>query len=298
VTPRTGTPSSIAPLTDVSDWARGSGLEIVLLVVGGVLGARLLTWLGNRLEGRIDEGSDALVRSEAAKHRHAVVQVLRYVAILVLWTVVAILVMSRLGVPVSGIAAPAAALGVALGLGAQRFVQDILSGFFVVAEKQYGFGDVVRLQVGSGVAPVTGTVEDVTLRVTQIRTLDGEVVITPNGSILQVTNLSRDWARAVVDVPVPTGADINVVTEELVRISGEAYGDASLHELLLDTPTVAGVESLGRDGLSLRLVARTLPGKQFEVGRALRRRIASGLLEQGVVLRPHLDTARPTGHAS
>ena len=289
---------SIAPLTDVSTWARGSGLEISLLVIGAVLGGRLIGWFSGRLEGRIDEGSGALVRSEAAKHRHAVVQVLRYVAILVLWTVVAFLVLPRFGIPVSGIAAPAAALGVALGLGAQRFVQDILSGFFVVAEKQYGFGDVIRLNVGSGIAPVTGTVEDVTLRVTQIRTADGEVVMTSNGQIMQVTNLSRDWARAVVDVPVPAGVDVNVVSEGLVRIGQLAYEDSRLHDLLLDEPTVTGVESLARDELSIRLVARTLPGKQFEVGRQLRRRIAAGLREQGVVLSPQLDTAVPTGHAS
>ena len=289
---------SIAPLTDVSTWARGSGLEIVLLVLGGVLGGRFISWVGDRVEGRIDEGSDALVRSEAAKHRHAVAQVLQYVAILVLWTVIAIEVLDRLGVPVSGIAAPAAALGVALGLGAQRFVSDVLSGFFVVAERQYGFGDVIRIACSGGVAPVTGTVEDVTLRVTTVRTLDGEVVVTPNGNILQITNLSRDWARAVIDVPVPSGADVNVVTDELVRIAGAAYDDPTLRDLLLDPPTVAGVESLGVDELSIRVVARTLPGKQFEVGRELRRRIAAGMRQQGVELTPQLDTAVPTAQAS
>ncbi len=290
--------SSIAPLSDVSSWARGNGLEVVLLVLGAVLASRLVGFAGSRLEGRIDEGSDALVRSEAAKHRHAVVQVLRYVAILVVWAVTGVLVLQRFGIPVSGIAAPAAALGVALGLGAQRFVQDILSGFFVVAEKQYGFGDVIRVTLGSGIAPVTGTVEDVTLRVTTVRTLDGEVVVTPNGNIMQVTNLSRDWARAVIDVPVPAGADVNVVSDGLVRIGQEAYEDSTLHDLLLDAPSVTGVESLGRDELSIRLIARTLPGKQFEVGRELRRRIAAGMRSEGVVLQPQVDTAVPTAHAT
>jgi small conductance mechanosensitive channel len=291
-------PQAIAPLTDVSSWARGNGLEAVLIVLGAVLGGRLISWLGKRVEGSIDEGSEALVRSETAKHRHAVTQVLTYVAILVLWTVAGVLVLDRLGVPVTGLAAPAAALGVALGFGAQRFVADILTGFFVVAERQYGFGDVIRLSLGSGIAPVTGTVEDVTLRVTQIRTADGEVVITPNGAIMQVTNLSRDWARAVIDVPVPTGADVNVVSEELQRIGEEAYADERLHDLLLDAPSVMGVESLGRDELNIRFVARTLPGKQFDVGRQLRRRIATGLREKGIILAPTLDAVAPSAQAS
>jgi len=87
-------------------------------------------------------------------------------------------------------------IGVALGFGAQRIVQDVLSGFFMVAEHQYGFGDLVRLNVTGVANSVTGTVEEVTLRITRVRTPDGEVVTTPNGQIVQVINLSRDWARA------------------------------------------------------------------------------------------------------
>jgi small conductance mechanosensitive channel len=93
--------------------------------------------------------------------------------------------------------------GVALGFGAQRIVQDLLAGFFIITERQYGFGDVIRLAVVGIGEPRTGTVEDVTLRVTQMRTVDGEVVVTPNGQIVQVVNLSRDWARAVIDIPLP-----------------------------------------------------------------------------------------------
>ena len=91
----------------------------------------------------------------------------------------------------------------ALGFGAQRIVQDILAGFFIITERQYGFGDVVRGLRAWRTTGVTGTVEDVTLRVTTVRSANGEVIIVPNGQIVQVTNMSRDWARAVVDVPVP-----------------------------------------------------------------------------------------------
>ncbi len=108
-------------------------------------------------------------------------------AILVaIYVLAALLVLPRLGVPVAGLVAPATVAGVALGFGAQRIVQDLLAGLFLITERQYGFGDVVRLTVTGAGAPVTGTVEDVTLRVTQIRTVNGEVVITPNGQIVQV----------------------------------------------------------------------------------------------------------------
>lgn len=288
---------AITPLTDVSHWARGSGLEVVLLGVGVVLGARALRWIGEAITGRIDDnaaGSDTLVRSEQSKHRHAVARVVTYVAIVGLYSITGVLVLDRVGVPVTSLVAPAAALGVALGFGAQRIVQDILAGFFLVTERQYGYGDVIRLSLGSGIEPVTGTVEDVTLRVTQIRTVNGEVIITPNGHILQVTNLSRDWARAVVDVPVPVTADLNAVIECLAEVGQEAFADPDLHDLLLDEPTVMGVESLSIDQLNLRLVARTLPGKQFEVGQLLRSRIALRLRQQGVHLSPSINTTDAT----
>ncbi|HEX9515426.1 MAG TPA: mechanosensitive ion channel domain-containing protein, partial [Streptosporangiaceae bacterium] len=143
--------------------------------------------------------------------------------------------------------------------------------------------------------PAIGTVEDVTLRVTTVRTAGGEVVITPNGQISQVTNLSRDWARAVVDVPVPAAADVNRVSDLLRLIGEEAYKERELRSLLLDPPVVMGVQSIDVDHFQVRLVARTLPGKQFDVGRMLRVRIAAGLRREGIILPAVLETAEPAG---
>src|SRR5471030_2116057 len=107
-------------------------------------------------------------------------------------------------------------------------VQDLLAGFFIITERQYGFGDLIRISALGSTTGVTGTVEDVTLRVTNLRTVDGEVVIIPNGQINQVTNLSRDWARAVVDVPLPATADITRVNTILHAVGEAVYADTSL----------------------------------------------------------------------
>jgi moderate conductance mechanosensitive channel len=160
-------------------------------------------------------------------------------------------------------------------------VQDLLSGFFIITEKQYGFGDLVALTVTAGV-DARGTVEEVTLRVTKLRTSDGEVFTVPNGQIVRSLNLSKDWARAVVDVPVPTSADINEINDALRDVSEIAMRDDSLPALLLDEPQLMGVESIEKDTVNLRMVARTLPGKQFEVGRRLRALVVSSLRRAGV----------------
>jgi small-conductance mechanosensitive channel len=293
--------SAIAPLSDFNLWARGDLLVIVLLILGAVLLTRLADWGRGRIMERIDARaavSDELVRSEAAKHRHVVAQVLTWSILAVIYIVTAVLVVQRLGVPLAGLVAPAALISAALGLGLQRFIQDIGAGFFITGERQYGFGDVVRISVAGVAEPAVGTVEEVTLRVTRIRSVSGEVIITPNGQIIQVTNLSRDWARAVVDVPVPSSVDVGHATEVLQRVGREAYADERLRKMMLDQPTVMGVERIEVDAFSVRLVARTLPGMQFDVGREIRARVASAFRTEGIIVSAELDTGRATRNAS
>lgn len=280
-------PHVFGPTNDIQTWARSNGLQVVLIVIGSILLTRMVTWIGYRVTKRIDDEfktNDELVRTEQAKHRHAVAQVITWVTIVLVYTIATLMVLDRIGIPISSLVAPATVLGAALGFGAQRIVQDLLAGFFIITERQYGFGDVVNIMaVGAG-DPAQGTVEDVTLRVTKLRTADGEVVTIPNGQIVKSINLSRDWARSVIDVPVPATADVNRVNELLVRVGTDAFEDARLRPLLLDTPSVMGVESLSMDEVHVRMVARTLPGKQFDVGRELRARIVTAFARSGIVV--------------
>jgi small-conductance mechanosensitive channel len=292
---------AIAPLDDLNRWARGDLLEIVLLVLGAILVTRLAQWARGRIVTRIDaraRETDELVRSELAKHRHVVAQVVTWAFLAMVYVVTAVLVVQRLGVPLAGLVAPAALLSAALGFGMQRFVQDIGAGFFITAERQYGFGDVIRISVTGVSESAVGTVEDVTLRVTRIRSVSGEVITTPNGQITQVTNLSRDWARAVIDVPVPAAIEVGRVTDVLRRVGEQAWNDDRLRKMMLDPPTVMGVERIEVDTFSVRMVARTLPGKQFDIGRELRARVASAFRREGINVTAGLDTGHATGGAA
>jgi small-conductance mechanosensitive channel len=276
-------------------------LVIILLVLGAILLTRLADWARGRIVERIDArfaNAEELVRSEAAKHRHVVAQVLTWSTLAVIYVVTAVLVVQLLGVPLAGLVAPAALISAALGFGLQRFVQDIGAGFFITGERQYGFGDVVRISATGVAEPAVGTVEEVTLRVTRIRSMSGEVITTPNGQISQVTNLSRDWARAVIDVPVPSWVDVGHATEVLESVGREVYTDERLSRMMLDEPTVMGVERMEVETFSVRMVARTLPGMQFGVGREIRARVASAFRTQGIIVSAELDTGHATGSAS
>lgn len=276
---------AVAPLSDLGVWLRSSGLEIILFVLGAVLLGRFIRWAGDRITSRIDTDStrgDAVVRSEASKHRHTLAQVLSWLCTVVIWAVTGALVLGRFGVPFTNLAVPVTVVGVALGVGAQQVVKDLIGGIFIIAERQYGFGDMVHIAATPNTEGATGTIEDVTLRVTRVRTPEGEVVLIPNGQVMQVTNLSRDWARAVVDIPLGTGVDVVRANEVLREVGTAAFKDSELRPLLLDTPTVMGVESFAGGQVNVRLVARTLPGKQFDVARRLRARVAVAFQREGI----------------
>ena len=278
-----------AGVADIKDWFAGQFLEAVLVVLGSVLLARFASWVGARVTRRIDataRRSGELVRSEAAKHRHSLTQVLTWAAVVLIYVMAVVLVLSLLGLPITSLVAPATVLGVGLGFGAQRVVQDVLAGFFIITERQYGYGDSVGIVTLGGQADAYGTVEDVTLRITRLRSPDGEVVHIPNGQIIRAVNYSRDWARAVIDVPVPAGSDPALFDALLHTVGEQAFADPELGRLLLDPPTVMGAESLDLDQIDVRVVARTLPGKQFDVSRELRGRIARALAREGMPSTP------------
>jgi small-conductance mechanosensitive channel len=271
---------------DIGEWIITRGLRIVMLFIAAVLAARFVSWVAQQVTRQLDVGfteSDALVRSEATKHRQAVASVIQWVSIVIIAIWVIMQISEVLQFSVGGLVAPATVLGAALGFGAQQLVKDLLSGFFIIVEKQYGFGDLVSLTVTGVAAEARGTVENVTLRVTSLRSSDGEVFTIPNGQIVKTINLSKDWARAVVDIPVSTSVDLNRVNEVLHQECEHALDNRLLRELLLDAPTVMGVESIEVDTITLRVVARTLPGKQFEAGRQLRVLVVRALARAGIV---------------
>jgi small-conductance mechanosensitive channel len=282
------------PLPDVFGWRLfmfERVLPIALWVITAILVNRFINWASMHVTMRIDaefKYSDSLVRSESAKHQHALIQVISWVAIALVYLFSTYQIIHALGVPINALVAPATVIGAALGFGAQRVVQDLLAGFFLITEKQYGFGDVVTLTVNP-VNEASGTVEDVTLRVTKLRNIDGEVITVPNGQIVKATNLSKDWARAVVDLPLPKTVDMGKVNALLHQVGESAFHDPKLSTLLLDRPSLMGVESIDLEQVNVRMVARTLPGKQFDVGRALRERIVRSLGTVGIEVEPRTE---------
>ena len=177
-----------------------------------------------------------------------------------------------------------AALGAGLGFGAQNVVRDVLNGLFIVAEDQLGVGDVVDL------GQATGVVENVGIRVTTVRDVNGTVWYVRNGEILRVGNMSQGWARVILDLALPYDADIDAVKDRMLQTGIEMRTDGKWKRLMMEQPEIWGIESISADAVILRMVVKTRTGAKDEVARELRRRVKATLDGMGVRL-PSLNVA-------
>ncbi len=216
----------------------------------------------------------AEAKERAAQRARTMGAVLGNVGSIAVYAVAVMLCLDELGINLAPILAGAGIAGVALGFGAQSLVRDFLSGIFIVIEDQYGVGDIVDL------GEATGVVEEVTLRITRVRGLDGTLWHVPNGEIKRAGNRSQYWARVLLDVPVAYDADLAQVSTLIKRAADELWHDQVGCDIL-EEPEVWGVEEFGADSIAIRLVVKTLPGTQWEVARELRARIKEAMDKDG-----------------
>lgn len=192
------------------------------------------------------------------------------------WTVAGFVILGEVGVNLAPLIAGAGIAGIAIGFGAQSLVKDVISGLFILLEDQFGVGDLVTLE------GTTGTVEDVTLRVTRVRAVDGTVWFVPNGELRKVGNSSMEWSRAIVDIIVPFDADL-ALAERIVREEADAMAaDPKYEGAILDAPEDCGVLASDATTVTLREIVKTAPRQQHTVARDLRGRITARFKQEGV----------------
>ena len=189
-------------------------------------------------------------------------------------------VLARLEVDLVPVLASAGVAGIALGFGVQTLIRDFFTGLFILIEDQYGVGDVIK------VGEVTGKVEHFTLRITQVRSLDGSLTSIPNGEIITVTNLSKDWSQVVLDVNIELGEDVDRAIAVIERTADQlaaAWGDRIEGE-----PEVLGVETVDpqAEAITIRVVLRTAPLERWAVSRELRRRILDAFRAEEIEVPP------------
>jgi len=215
-------------------------------------------------------------RERGRQRAQAMGTVLRSLVSAVVWGVTALIVLAEFGVNLGPLLAGAGIAGIALGFGAQTLVRDFLSGMFMLAEDQYGIGDIIDVGDASGV------VEEIRLRTTRLRDVNGNVWFFPNGEIRRVANKSQLWSRAVLDIGVAYGADLDLASRAIKEAADSVWRDALPGATILEEPMILGVEDLGDSAVTIRLMIKVDPGEQWAVSRLVRRRIKDGLDAAGV----------------
>lgn len=228
-----------------------------------------------RVEEEISEQVQAMRDSQEQRRQSRVrtlAGVFKSASAILIWTFAVLAILSEIGVNIAPLIASAGVVGVALGFGAQSLVKDFLSGIFMLMEDQYGVGDTV--DVGDG---IIGDVEDISLRITTVRDIDGTLWYVRNGEILRVGNLSDEYAIARIQIPVGLSNDTGEAWKVILDTAQATAQDPAIRNVILEEPTMNGVTAVEPDHLSYRVSVKTLPGEQWGVQRLIQAKIVDAL---------------------
>lgn len=245
-----------------------------VVVVLAIIAYRVVRLLTRRLEREI-RAEDPLVKRLREQRARTLASLLNNVALVTIVALAGLTILASF-INIGPFLAGIGVLGLAVSFGAQSVVKDVISGAFILAEGQFGIGDVIR------VGDTAGSVEKITLRATVLRDLHGTVHVIPNGEITRVSNLTKTWSRAVLDIGVPYGEDVDRVIALLGELSREITKDPEWAALLTEPPQVLGIEDFDAASVTVRMIATTLPLKQWDVARELRRRIRKRFDAEGI----------------
>lgn len=313
-------PSATTPPADIGDlpawwastWASVSAflleagqnaLSIALIIIACIVIGLLLRVVIRRVVHRIVdraktkasvEDTQALERSPLADMRlvqrtRTLGTILQNIVNVMLVVIAFILIVQALAPDLLGsLTLLTAAVGAGLGFGAQNIVKDVLNGMFLVAEDQIGIGDVVDLGLASGV------VEYVSVRITQVRDVNGTLWYVRNGEVTRIGNMSQGWARSIIDIGVPVDSDLQQVEHIMLDTAQELAKDPKWRTRIIDTPELWGLESVDGDALVVRIVIKARANAKDDVAQELRRRLRSALLENEIGV-PRMVDVVPTG---
>jgi small-conductance mechanosensitive channel len=260
--------------THWSEFTLRNGLHVLGIIAVALILNRLLRVVTNLVIKRAASQTRAAQARE--QQTRTLAGILFSAGTKVVWVIALLTAMPEFGINVTPIATLAGLASLAIGFGAQNLVRDIITGFYIVLEDQYIVGDTIQ------VADIIGRVEHVTLRRTVVRDARGALVTIANGDIRTVSNLSRDWSQAFVDISLSPDAPLEQTLRSLESAAAELRADPAWSKTLVDGPRILGVQSFDRNATTVRLQVRTLPNHQDEISRELRRRIHAELQRQGI----------------
>jgi small-conductance mechanosensitive channel len=284
VVSREGAEALITPET-VKLWFIQHGVFVLLIAAFSYLAYRAVKSGMPRLMGRYvtARGKGKRAQDEVSRRAQTLGGSITTGAGIVISIIAVLMILAELGVSVTPLLATAGVAGIAVGFGAQSFIKDVISGVLILMEDQYKKGDVVK------VAGIVGLVEDINLRRTVLRDLDGIVHSVPNSEITTASNYTKEYSRINIDVPVAYGTDLDRAMEIINRVGNEMNQDPTFGPMIRTAPKTLGVNKFGDSGIDIKVLGDTRPLMQWDVGREFRRRVKRAFDEEGVEIPwPHV----------
>ena len=260
----------------LTNWLLTHGVTIAL-IIGGVYALKAIAthFVNSFVRRAIKRSLDGSTEGEE-KRENTIIHILNGVILAVLWSIAAIMIISEFGIEVGPILAAAGIAGVALGFGSQYLVKDIIAGFFIIIENQYRVGDVVSMDATSGL------VEDITLRVTTLRDLDGVVHHIPNGSVTVISNMTKDLSRVNLNIGISYDVELEKAVKVINEVGEKLANDPDWKDDIIDAPKFLRVDDFADSAVVVKILGETHAGRQWDVTGELRKRLKIAFDKNGI----------------
>jgi small conductance mechanosensitive channel len=259
----------------LKEWAYAHLPKIIFIFIGAWIVSRATRLAGRKIID-LTQDDDPSTMSEREKRAETLVRIINSAIKVFIYIIACFMILKEVGVDIAPLLAGVGIAGLAIGFGAQTLVKDFLTGFFILMENQYRVGDVVKI------GDHAGLVESIKLRITVLRDLEGVVHTIPNGEVQSVRNMTYGWSRVVLNIGVAYKENVDQVMEVLREVGRKMREEKQYSSLMIDDPQILGVDDFGDSQVTIKMLAKTVPLKQWEVARELRRRIKHAFDEKGI----------------
>ena len=267
----------IIKLTElIIPWLLSHGIKILFITIGTYILNRFLKHTIEKIVRTAVVSYKYLSKESEEKREDTLIRIFTWSSRIIILFIATLMILQEFGIPIGPILAGAGIIGIAVGFGCQYFIKDIISGFFFILENQYRVGDVVNFD-GTG-----GLVEDISLRMTTLRDLDGTVYHIPHGEIKKVANLSKDFARINLNIGIAYAANLDHVIKIVNKVGYELSQDPQWKEFIIKPPQFLRVDDFADSSIVIKILGETQPLKQWEVTGELRKRIKIAFDNEGI----------------
>lgn len=270
-----------AVLDKIALWLEAHAVTILVIFIIAII----IHLVGRKLVGRtirkvvnIDTPLPGDIVIEK-KRQDTLIRIIDGLLGIIVWVVAIMMALSEAGIPIGPMLAAAGVAGLAIGFGGQYLIRDLITGMFIIIENQYRIGDTIQIEATN---VIFGEVEDITLRKTTLRDIDGSVHHIPHGEITIVTNLSRSYSTVNLDIGISYGADIEKAAAVIDRVGRELSEDPDWRDEIIEAPAFLRVQDLADSAVILRIRGNTRPGEQWNVAGEMRKRVKLAFDAEGI----------------